>query len=123
MIEIYFFNLEAVIKEFPNVRSISLKKKIYNVKQGYINGSIIFENGHRLAFVEVKDTDVKTKIKYSYQYMDEKSDFIFRYDNAPHHHDITNFPHHKHEFDTVKASFEPTLYNILLEIFKKQRKL
>jgi hypothetical protein len=52
MIEEYFAQLEGIIKEFPNVRFVSLTKKIYNVSQGYISGSIIFENHHRLDFSE-----------------------------------------------------------------------
>ena len=33
--------------------------------------SIIFENNHRLDFIEVKNTDTKPKIKYRYHYMNE----------------------------------------------------
>ncbi|TRV04078.1 MAG: hypothetical protein EWV41_18015 [Microcystis wesenbergii Mw_MB_S_20031200_S109] len=43
-----FLQIEQTIREFPNVRYLSLTKKIYNASQGYINGSIIFENHHRL---------------------------------------------------------------------------
>ena len=39
----------------------------------------------------------------------------------PHHHDIETFPHHKHEREDIKASLEPTLYQILLEIALLQR--
>ncbi len=66
MIEAYFLQIERVFQEFPNIRSLSLKKKLYNVKQGYVSGSVIFENGYRLDFVEVKNTDVKPKVKYRY---------------------------------------------------------
>ncbi|MEI6708420.1 MAG: DUF6516 family protein, partial [Methylococcales bacterium] len=62
---------------------ISLLAVSSNTKQGYISGSIIFETNNRLDFVEVKHTDVKQKIKYRYQYMDENQQMIFRYDNAP----------------------------------------
>jgi len=71
MIESYFLQIEQTIREFPNVRYLSLTKKIYNASQGYINGSIIFENNHRLDFIEVKNTDTKPKIKYRYHYMNE----------------------------------------------------
>jgi hypothetical protein len=123
MIETYFLQIEQTIQEFPNVRYLSLTKKIYNANQGYISGSIIFENNHRLDFVEVKNTDTQPKIKYRYQYMNEHQTMIFRYDNAPHHLGIKTFPHHKHELDEIKDSIEPTLYDILLEIAQKQRNL
>lgn len=69
MIEIYFSRLENLLLQFPNIRSYTVNKQIYNIRQGYIQGSIVFENGYRLNFVEVKQTDKDSKIKYRYQYM------------------------------------------------------
>jgi len=122
MIKTYFLQIEHIVQEFPNIRSLSLRKKIYNAKQGYIGGSVIFEDGYRLDFMEVRDTDAICKVKYRYQYMNEEQSLIFRYDNAPHHPDITTFPHHKHDGNEIKASDEPTLYDVLLEIARRQRK-
>ncbi len=122
MIEDYFLQIEVIIQEFPNIRSLSLKKKIYNAKQGCISGSIVFENGCRLDFVEVKDTDKSSKVKYRYQYMDEEHELIFRYDNAPHHPEIKTFPHHKHDKNEIKASDEPKLFDVLSESVQNQLK-
>ena len=121
MIETYFLNLENTLAEFSNGCCVSITKKIYNSKQGYINGSIIFENNHRLDFVEVVNTDKQSKIKYRYHYMNQNQDMIFRYDNAPHHSEIATFPHHKHEIEIIKPSIEPTLYDVLIEISQIQR--
>ena len=121
MIEAYFIEIEQTIREFPNVRFVSLTKKIYNATQGYIGGSIIFENNHRLDFVEVKNTDIEQKLKYRYHYMNENQVMIFRYDNAPHHAEVATFPHHKHEGDDIKESPEIILYQVLLEIAQNQR--
>ena len=121
MIETYFWQIEKTINEFPNIRFSSLTKKIYNATQGYISGSITFDNEHRLDFVEVKNTDIEPKIKYRYHYMDENNKMIFRYDNAPHHSEVQTFPHHKHELDEISSSKEPNLYDVLLEISHRQR--
>jgi hypothetical protein len=121
MIERYFSQIEKVISEFPHVRFYTLTKKIYNNSQGCISGSIIFNNNHRLDFVEVKNTDLDQKIKYRYHYMNERQEIIFRYDNAPHHNQISTFPHHKHENNQIKPSNEPNLDKILLEIAQTQR--
>jgi len=101
MIEGYFSQIERILQEFPNIRSLSVRKKVYNVKQGYIGGSAIFENGYRLDFIEVRDIEVRPKVKYRYQYMDECQNLIFRYDNAPHHRNIATFPHHKHTHNEI----------------------
>jgi hypothetical protein len=122
MIETYFSQIENILADFPNIRSYTLTKKVYNLKQGYINGVVVFENECRLEFVEVKDTKSAGKIKYRYQYMDGKQELIFRYDNAPHHKEIKTFPHHKHTLNGVQESYEPVLYEILLEIVQIERK-
>ena len=123
MIEDYFAQLEGVIKEFSNVRFVTLTKKIYNISQGYISGSIIFENNHRLDFVEVKNVDGLNKIKYRYHYMNEEQVMIFRYDNGPHHANVSTFPHHKHDGEIIRESGEPILEQVLLEISRYQKRL
>lgn len=118
MIEHYFLEIEKLIGLFSCIHSYQLTKKIYNLKQGYIKGEIIFENGFILEFAEVKNTELNSKIKYRYQLMDKDRTLIFRYDNAPHHKQLATFPHHKHvEFEqNVIESCEPTLLSVLLEI-------
>lgn len=97
MIEAYFVQTEQVLQSIPNIQNLSVRKTQYNDKQGYIAGSIVFEGGDRLDFAEVKNMDHTGKVKYRYQYMDASQTMIFRYDNAPHHQQVTTFPHHKHE--------------------------
>ena len=63
MIEAYFFQIEAILYEFPTIRSYTLRKKVYNIKQGFINGSIVFENEYMLDFVEVKDAESSAKLR------------------------------------------------------------
>lgn len=123
MIEGYFSEVEHIFLNFSNIRSLSIKKKIYNTKQGYISGAVIFNNGYRLDFTEIKDIDIAAKIKYRYQYMDDQQVLIFRYDNAPHHHEIQSFPHHKHDCNEIKSSTEPKLFDVLLEIAQREREL
>ena len=122
MIEDYFLQVEEILREFPSIRSRVLTQKVYNHFQGYISGKIVFENGHSLEFAEVVDTEQTTKVKYRYQYMDEKQLLIFRYDNAPHHKEVKSFPHHRHTPNKVTDSKEPDLNDVLLEIARIQRK-
>jgi len=121
VIETYFSKLENLLLQFPNIRSYRVNKRVYNIRQGYIQGSIVFENGYRLDFVEVKQTDKYSKIKYRYQYMTPENQLVFRYDNAPHHSWLSTFPHHKHIGEEAFESNEPSLEDVLLEIARKQR--
>ena len=121
MIEKYFGQIERLLKDFPLITTYILTKKIYNHKQGYISGSISFENGYYLEFIEVKNIDIEGRLKYRYQYMDADKKNIFRYDNAPHHKSLQNFPHHKHIANDILTSSEPTLEEILFEIAQQNR--
>ena len=118
MIEEYFDGLEKNLRDFPVIRSYTLTKKPFNIYQGYVAGKVIFENGFSLHFVEVMDVEVGRKLKYRYQCMDMQQNLIFRYDNAPHHREVDTFPHHKHVLEHVKASGEPSLGSVLLEILR-----
>jgi len=116
MIEKYFEEIENLISYFEKIRSYTLTKKIYNDKQGFISGTIIFDDESQLEFVEVKNVEFEEKIKYRYHYMDKEKKIIFRYDNAEHHKNIKTYPHHKHLKDSVIESLEQNLFDVLLEI-------
>lgn len=68
MIEKYFEEVENTISYFEKIRSYIINKKIYNYKQGFIAGTIIFEDETQLEFVEVKNVEFEEKIKYRYHY-------------------------------------------------------
>jgi len=45
----------------------------------------------------------------------DKNNLLFRYDNAPHFPDFTNFPHHKHLPDKVIDTSEISIFNVIEE--------
>ncbi len=53
-------------------------------------------------------------IKYSYHFM--KGNKVIRWDNVPHHKEISSYPHHKHENDKVKESTKMDIDLVLEEI-------
>ena len=119
MIDNYFELIERTILDFKAIiNSYAIYKKTYSEKQGFIKGEFFFKNNSQFRFIEVKNTDLKRKIKYRYQYMDKGNRPIFRYDNAYHHRELKTFPHHKHMGDNILESHEPDLYEILIEIQK-----
>ena len=46
MIEAYFEQVEGVLREFANLQAYTLTRKVYNLQQGYIGGTITFEIGY-----------------------------------------------------------------------------
>lgn len=60
------------------------------------------------------------KVEYVYQYQSGGGSLIFRYDNAPHHPEISSHPHHKHvggqSGERIEAAHPPGLTEVLREI-------
>jgi hypothetical protein len=54
---------------------------------------IIFTNNTRLV---VYEATTGTKFKYSYQWMNNQNQTIFRWDNTPHFPNFSSFPFHRH---------------------------
>ena len=55
---------------------------------------------------------------YSFNYMRDNGDCVFRYDNSSHYPSLHTFPHHKHEGadESVSASDRPSIRQIRNEI-------
>ncbi|OQX80985.1 MAG: hypothetical protein B6D61_01265 [Bacteroidetes bacterium 4484_249] len=96
----------------------NLNKQIFTQEKGTIDGEIFFNNESRMDFLEVVNTNKKTKDKYRYHYMNKENEMIFRYDNAKHFSKINTFPHHKHTRYGVVENNEPNFNEVLSEIEK-----
>lgn len=57
--------------------------------------------------------------KYSYYWLEETSETIKGWDNAPHHEELDSFPHHVHEENGVTPS-EPKNGRTILERLRKE---
>lgn len=61
------------------------------------HASIVFIDGSRLIvrFSVRANADVE-EYDYAYQYLDPQGSQVFRYDDAPHHPEVSTHPHHLH---------------------------
>ncbi len=87
------------------------------VNRGIIDGVLYFADGARLEFTEriiiVKSRIVKLEYRYQFVRGDET---IFRYDNAPHHEQVSTHPHHKHVGAKILPAIEPEFRQVLDEV-------
>lgn len=62
----------------------------------YVKASLVFATGHVLHVAEyvVLNGDEVVRLKYRYQLLDAQAKHIARWDNAPHHSGLEDFPHH-----------------------------
>lgn len=119
MIRKYVDDLERTIGSHPTILSSTLQKHVGpDNKTIYLKGCITFIDQSILE-ISFFATTFRNKIaidKYRFQYMDKKNKMVFRYDNAPHHRELSTFPHHKHLHNAVNPSTQPSIADILNEI-------
>lgn len=84
---------------------------------GIVDGVLYFADGSRLEFTELVHIVNRKPMKtlYRYQYI-RGGEGIFRYDNALHHPNLLNFPHHKHVGRKKIPATAPTLSQVLDEV-------
>jgi len=116
----YFSGIERSLRRIKGAEIstpiTSLASDDYN---GLLRCRVLFWDESYLDIYEVVNTELRypVKVHYAYTYLaNEKR--IFRYDNAPHHSEISTHPHHKHvgEREKLSGADEPTLSQILDEI-------
>jgi len=121
LIEEYFARIRNFLNCLAIVQKFELETESRTDYIGFIRGSVYFQDGTILHIREFVDIELSIdRGKYSYQYMDQDDQLIFRYDNAPHHQklNISTFPHHKHQQqeNNIIASDAPILEEICQEI-------
>ena len=119
MIRRFVENLEKSIVSNPVVLSSNIQKHFGPTNNTvYVKGSIIFIDSSVLdiAIFANKTSTVVSIEKYRFQYMDKQGQMLFRYDNAPHHPELSSFPGHKHVGDRTISSSQPGLKDIFNEI-------
>lgn len=76
-----------------------------------IKSSIIDES-----ILHIKIYLSNTEYNYAFHWQKEDGELIIRWDNAPHHQELSTYPHHKHISHEVKESYTITLSDVLKEI-------
>jgi hypothetical protein len=87
-------------------------------REGMVEGRLRFWDGSLLEFTEtlIERGVVLIKTDYAYHFQDTQNQLIFRYDNAPHHPEVSTHPHHKHTSKGIETANPPYLNDVLREI-------
>lgn len=123
MIPIYFAEINETIEQFAAAHFILDASVTFDIRpgnQGYLTGSVIFEDFSSLHFKEFVDAapGIVEKLSYSYHYQEADETLVFRYDNARHKPAIA-FREHKHTvLGTISEALSPALGDVLIEIIQ-----
>ena len=115
MITEYFKSIEHLLSNSKLIADKTIGFKEFSSNEGMVTGRLLFLGGYSFNFMEYIQIG-KRRPKYRFNLSDSKGKLIFRYDNAPHHKEISTHPHHKHLGTQVKPSEEIGLAEVISEI-------
>lgn len=117
MLENYLADLKASLTASPIVADINVLDEFITSVSGFLECKVSMVDGSELYVSEYFTiaVDVIKRDKYSY-HLQKDGEFVIRWDNAPHHRELSTFPFHVHRKDSVQKSKEMTMDNILDEL-------
>lgn len=114
MISGYFRDFQLRLEDTKIIADKNIDLREFSATEGMLSGRLLFVHGSMLEFMEYLKEE--TRLKYRFHLINKEGDMVFRYDNAPHHRDISSFPHHKHLPGNVSESNEKSIMDVLDEI-------
>ena len=69
--------------------------------------------------LHVKELFFSDRSKYSYHWQTASGKFLLRWDNAPHHPEVSTHPDHKHEGGSIDPSMRISIEEVLADIAAK----
>ncbi len=119
LIDEYFQDVRQGISLYQSlIVSSQITYETRTTEEGTIYGLLRFIDQSELHIREYVFLDQGKVIRstYRYHWQDKKHTLITRWDNAPHHHELPTFPHHKHLPSDVIGCDPQTFLTVLKEI-------
>ena len=121
----YFNEIELRLLENPLYKDYIILRKdiLYSEAKIRLKINLVNEDTIELFEYLLENAGELISIKYSYHWQDSKGRLIKRWDNAPHHKELENYPHHIHynDFRIKPNTFIPNIFKILDEVEKNQQ--
>jgi hypothetical protein len=114
-------HIQRYIDTIFSLRSVTVEYVQWKIgiDDSFIEARLRFWDGSMLEIRESIIPElalVVNKTEYAFHYQDANGQLVLRYDNAPHHPEISTHPHHKHIEDRIESAQVPDLSDVLREI-------
>lgn len=117
-IDEYFSFVKSRMLDFDvliSISEVSFEKRTSS--EGLIRGYLEFIDRSKLHILEYSSIENKFLKQSSYRFHWEAADkSIIRWDNAPHHRELDNFPYHKHFQKNIESTIEMNFCLVLEEL-------
>lgn len=113
--------LKAQVLSHPAVRQVHIRGEEITVTRGYLRIRLVLQSRETIeAFVYLFAQEGVVSLRdYTLHWQHEDGALIQRWDTAPHHPELENFPHHTHKATSeVEATIQHTWESFLALIDK-----
>lgn len=120
----YLEAIKARLLADPIVARFQVLRERDTTTDGHIRAGVTLSDNSLLEFSEYFQQTPEGNIQvvtYSYHWADESNQLILRWDNTPHHPNLSGFPHHLRDGakSTVEAGQPVSIFEVLDEIGRK----
>ncbi len=95
----YFDALKTRLMTDPVVAAFHVRRERSTSVDGYVRARVTLSDNSQLEFaeyVQLTADDQITVVTYNYHWADAANQLLQRWDNTPHHPEVSGFPHHLH---------------------------
>lgn len=124
-IEEYFTDVRRLIQDIPESYAERYEEQILSSNRGILRIRLRFQDR---ALLEINEALIIVAgephwIAYRYHYQDPSGAPVFRYDNTPHHPEVSTHPDHKHSGERVVESSRPSIEQLLIEVIAARKEV
>ena len=103
----------AALRQSPLVRDLEIFEVIEEVSVQLLRVRVEIIDG---SLLYVREAFFSHASKYSYHWQTRTGELLLRWDNAPHHPEISTHPHHKHAGEGIGPSARVSIEEVLAEL-------
>ena len=103
----------ATLRDSPLVKDIEVIRIVEEESVQYLRVRAEITDGSQLY---VKELFLPNQSKYSYHWQTSRGRMLIRWDNAPHHPEVSTHPDHKHEGKRLVPSARVSVEDVLAEL-------
>src|SRR5262245_28195578 len=117
-VEEYFDYVRQLVGDIPNAQAERYEEHLLSATRGNLRIRLRFSDN---ALLEISEAFAFIGgelrwLSYRYHYQDASAALVFRYDDAPHHLEVSTHPDHKHSGEQILASVHPSIEQLLEEV-------
>ena len=115
----YYLDLQNAIHAKPYVFQLDMNFEEIDANECYVRGVLTLVGGFELHVAEyVITSPTLSRPKYRYHLQTSDGVLVSRWDNAPHHSEVSTFPDHRHDGSGVYPSSSMTIPDVLEVLLK-----